>query len=210
MYDLAGKRVAVIGTGASAVQLIPEIAGEVGELLVFQRTPPWIAPTPEYHQDLPDALRWLMGVIPDYAHWDRLWQFWRMHEGLLPAAAVDPEWPDQQRSMSMLNEFVRQMLTAHIESEYADPALAANVIEPLKMQGVEQFGDYAIQIRMKMMTKPGEQFVIRRKGYAMIKKAFAENGIQFATPTVQVAGGDSAAAAARQGLEMTQPVPTPT
>ena len=31
------------------------------------------------------------------------------------------------------------------------------------MQGVEQFGDFAIQIRMKMMTKPGEQFVIRRK-----------------------------------------------
>jgi 4-hydroxyacetophenone monooxygenase len=128
--DLAGKRVAVIGTGASAVQLIPEIAGEVGELLVFQRTPPWIAPTPEYHQDLPEALRWLMGVIPDYAHWDRLWQFWRMHEGLLPAATVDPEWPDQHRSMSMLNEFVRQMLTAHIESEYADPALAAKMVPP--------------------------------------------------------------------------------
>ena len=56
------------------------------------------------------------------------------------------------------------------------------------MQGVEQFGDFAIQIRMKMMTKPGEQFVIRRKAYAMIKKAFDANGIQFAFPTVQVAG----------------------
>ena len=128
--DLAGKRVAVIGTGASAVQLIPEIAGEVGELLVFQRTPPWIAPTPEYHDDLPKPLRWLMEQMPDYAHWSRLWQFWRMHEGLLPAAAVDPEWPDQQRSMSMLNEFVRQMLTAHIESEYADPELAEKMVPP--------------------------------------------------------------------------------
>jgi small-conductance mechanosensitive channel len=37
----------------------------------------------------------------------------------------------------------------------AEPELAANVIEPLKMQGVEQFGDFAIEIRMKMMTKPG-------------------------------------------------------
>jgi small-conductance mechanosensitive channel len=90
-----------------------------------------------------------------------------------------------------------------------DPELAPHIIEPLKMQGVEQFGDFAIKIRMKMTTKPGEQFVIRRKGYAMIKKAFAENGIQFATPTVQVSGGDSAAAVARQGLEMTQPAPTP-
>ena len=69
------------------------------------------------------------------------------------------------------------------------------------MQGVEQFGDFAIQIRMKMMTKPGEQFVIRRKAYAMIKKAFDANGIKFAFPTVQVAGGDDAtAAAARQSL----------
>jgi small-conductance mechanosensitive channel len=86
-----------------------------------------------------------------------------------------------------------------------DPELAPHIIEPLKMQGVEQFGDFAIKIRMKMMTKPGEQFVIRRKAYAMIKKAFAENGIQFAFPTVQVSGGDASAAAARQGLEMMQP-----
>ena len=55
----------------------------------------------------------------------------------------------------------------------ADPAMAANIIEPLKMQGVEQFGDFAIEIRMKMMTKPGEQFVIRRRAYALIKQAFA-------------------------------------
>lgn len=127
---LAGRRVAVIGTGASAVQLIPEIAGEVGELLVFQRTPPWIAPTPNYQQDLPGELRWLMHQMPDYSHWDRLWQFWKMHEGLLPAAVVDPEWPDQERSMSMLNEFVRQMLTMHLEEEFTDPDLRQKMIPP--------------------------------------------------------------------------------
>jgi moderate conductance mechanosensitive channel len=71
-----------------------------------------------------------------------------------------------------------------------DPELAPHIIETLKMQGVEQFGDFAIQIRMKMMTKPGEQFVIRRRAYAMIKKAFDANGVNFAYPTVQVAGGD--------------------
>ncbi len=77
-----------------------------------------------------------------------------------------------------------------------DPEFAPNIIEPLKMQGVEQFGDFAIQLRMKMMTRPGEQFVIRRKAYAMLKKAFDENGIQFAFPTVQVAGRDEAEPAA--------------
>ena len=87
----------------------------------------------------------------------------------------------------------------------ADPELGPHFIEPLKMQGVEAFGDYAIQIRMKMMTKPNQQFTIRRRAFAMIKKAFDANGISFAFPTVTVAGGGSApeAAIARQGLELT-------
>ena len=88
-----------------------------------------------------------------------------------------------------------------------DPEFAPHIIEPLKMQGVDALGDYAVQIRAKMMTVPGEQFVIRRKAYAMIKKAFDENGIKFAFPTVQVAGeGEpSTAAVARRALELTKP-----
>ena len=84
----------------------------------------------------------------------------------------------------------------------ADPEFKPHILEPLKMQGVEQFGDYAIQIRMKMMTKPGEQFAIKRKALALIKKAFDANGIKFAFPTVQVAQGEDAAAAARQAMEI--------
>lgn len=85
----------------------------------------------------------------------------------------------------------------------ADPEFAPNIIEPLKMQGVDQFGDYGIQIRLKMMTKPGEQFVIRRRALALIKQAFDENDIRFAVPTVQVAGRDEAEpAAAKQVLTL--------
>ena len=90
-----------------------------------------------------------------------------------------------------------------------DPEFAPLILETLKMQGVENLGDFAVQIRAKMMTLPGEQFVIRRKAYAMIKKAFDENGIKFAFPTVQVAGeGETAAAdaaVAQRGLELTHP-----
>jgi small-conductance mechanosensitive channel len=91
----------------------------------------------------------------------------------------------------------------------ANPEYAPHIIEPLKMQGVEQFGDYAIQIRMKMMTKPGEQFVIRRKALAAIRKVFNENGINFAQPTVQVAGGSEhvTSAAAKQVLNLAAPAP---
>lgn len=47
-YDMSGKRVGIIGTGASAVQIIPEIAPEVGHLTVFQRTPVWSVPKPDF------------------------------------------------------------------------------------------------------------------------------------------------------------------
>jgi small-conductance mechanosensitive channel len=105
---------------------------------------------------------------------------------------------DLDKAKRVIKEVSKQIM--------ADPELAPNIIEPLKMQGVEQFGEFAIQLRLKMMTKPGEQFVIRRRAYAMIKKAFDANGIEFALPTVTVAGGDEErAAAAQKGLELVQP-----
>lgn len=58
--DLSGKRVAIIGTGASAVQVIPEIAPKVAQLTVFQRTPIWCFP--KFDVPLPAAARWAMRV----------------------------------------------------------------------------------------------------------------------------------------------------
>jgi cation diffusion facilitator CzcD-associated flavoprotein CzcO len=60
--DLRGRRVAIIGTGASAVQVIPEIAPVVEHLMVFQRTPIWCLPKPD--AALPGALRTLMRTLP--------------------------------------------------------------------------------------------------------------------------------------------------
>lgn len=101
---------------------------------------------------------------------------------------------------------VKQLIKQIGKELAADPELKPHIIETLKMQGVEQFSDYAIQIRMKMTTKPGEQFVIRRRAFSLIKKAFAANDIKFAYPMVQVAGGEPGqAAVAHKGLELTQP-----
>jgi small-conductance mechanosensitive channel len=87
----------------------------------------------------------------------------------------------------------------------ADPEFSSKIMDTLKMQGVEQFGDFAIQIRMKMMTLPGENFAIRRRANAMIKEAFDANGIKFAFPTVQVAGGADAATAASAHQLLSKP-----
>jgi cation diffusion facilitator CzcD-associated flavoprotein CzcO len=60
--DLAGKRIAVIGTGASAVQLIPAVAAAAEHLTVFQRTPIWCLPKPD--AALPPAASWLLTHVP--------------------------------------------------------------------------------------------------------------------------------------------------
>ncbi len=97
---------------------------------------------------------------------------------------------------------VKQLVKQVGKELASDPEYGPHIIEPLKMQGVEQFGDFAIELRFKIMTKPGEaQFTVKRRALALMKRAFDQNGIKFAFPTVQVAGdtgdaGEEAVAAA--------------
>ncbi|MFO1048537.1 MAG: mechanosensitive ion channel [Geminicoccaceae bacterium] len=93
-------------------------------------------------------------------------------------------------------DLVKKVVKQVSKEIMADPALAGAIIEPLKSQGVAAMGDFAIQVRMKFMAKPGQQFTVRRVVYDKIKKAFDANGIKFAFPTVTVAGGDATTAAA--------------
>ena len=60
--SLKGKRVAVIGSGASAIQFVPQIAAEVGELHYYQRTPPWVMPKPDWKRSA--FSKWLMRTVP--------------------------------------------------------------------------------------------------------------------------------------------------
>lgn len=85
----------------------------------------------------------------------------------------------------------------------ADPELGDHIIEPIKMKGVEQIGDYGLILGFGMMVKPsGQQTVIRRKAYAMLKQEFKERGIAFASPTVQVAGDEPQSVAAGHAAKM--------
>ena len=127
--SLVGKRVAVIGTGASGFQLIPKVAEEAAELTVFQRTPNWFLPTPQYHDDMTEPMKQLFASVPGYGPWYRLWLFWRLAEGALPAARVDPDWPRDNGSVSARNDELRGLLTLYLESEFADaPELRPHMI----------------------------------------------------------------------------------
>jgi cation diffusion facilitator CzcD-associated flavoprotein CzcO len=85
--DLTGKRVAVIGTGASAIQFVPAIVDEVAELTVFQRTPPWIVPKSDRPFD--ERHRRLARWFPPYRSYVRNRLFW-IHEQRAAGFVSDP------------------------------------------------------------------------------------------------------------------------
>ncbi len=118
--SLAGKRVAVIGTGASSMQLVPTIAPEVEALTIFQRTPQWVRPVPEYNEKVSADSHWLFTNVPFYDRWYRFAQFWRYGDGLLRFLRRDPEWAHPERSMNRINERHRVEMVDFITSKLAD------------------------------------------------------------------------------------------
>ncbi len=128
-HDLTGKRVAVVGTGASALQLVPEVAKTAGKLYVLQRTPAWMFPNPAYHRKVSDGTKWLFKHVPYYARWYRFLLFWPGSDGLLPSLIVDPQWPQQERSINQANEQTRLFFTQYIQEQLGDrPDLLPKVV----------------------------------------------------------------------------------
>jgi cation diffusion facilitator CzcD-associated flavoprotein CzcO len=77
--DLSGKRVAVVGTGSSAIQIVPEIVGQVAELQLYQRTPQWVVP--QTNKQLPPMLRRVLSNVPGLRAGLRAGIYWA-HEAL--------------------------------------------------------------------------------------------------------------------------------
>ena len=115
--DLSDKRVAVIGTGASAMQFVPEVARQAREVMVFQRTPPWIYPNPDYRASVPAGEHWLINHVPYYARWYHFLLFWLDGEGLYASVTKDPAWQHQERSVSAANEALRKLMIRSIRRE---------------------------------------------------------------------------------------------
>ncbi|MGD0189812.1 MAG: NAD(P)/FAD-dependent oxidoreductase [Rhizomicrobium sp.] len=145
--DLKGKRVIVIGTGASAFQFVPAIAQDVAEMFVFQRTPPWLGPTPNYHDAVGEGQKWLLKHVPYYAQWYRFWLIWMLTDGLYPMVQADPAWNGPLHSVSMMNEQARGMLTALIQQQAGDDAdLFRKVIPDYPLGGKRSVRDNGVWI----------------------------------------------------------------
>jgi 4-hydroxyacetophenone monooxygenase len=127
--DLKGKRVAVIGTGASAYQIVPAIVEDVEQLYLFQRSAPWMLPAPTYHDPMSEAANWLHAKVPCYGQLFRLWVTAGGIEGRLHIATAEEGWAGAPLSVSPANEQFRQEIIRRMEQQYEGrPDLLAKAI----------------------------------------------------------------------------------
>ncbi|WP_040841391.1 flavin-containing monooxygenase [Nocardia brevicatena] len=117
--DLTGKRVAVVGSGASAMQLVVAIADEVESMVVLQRQPQWIAPNEHYFQPSPPAKHWLFDHVPFYRGWYRFRLYWLYTERTFAALPVDPRRAEKGKLVSSLNDAYRAYFTQYLEQQLA-------------------------------------------------------------------------------------------
>ena len=113
-YDLTGKRVAVIGTGASAIQFVPQIAPKVAHLDVYQRTAPWVVPKRD--RAISDAERWLFEHVPA-THWLRRTGLYWLMESRVVGFAYAPK----------VNEMLEKVALYFLKQAVPDAELRAKL-----------------------------------------------------------------------------------
>ncbi|WFU13112.1 NAD(P)-binding domain-containing protein (plasmid) [Rhizobium sp. CB3090] len=127
--SLDGKRVAVIGNGASAMQIVPAIADRVSALTIFQRSRQWAAPFPKFLMPVPEPMQFLLRAVPHYEWLYRLRLSWIFDSQVHESLQKDPAWPHPDRSVNALNDGHRETCTRYIEEQLAGrPELLAKVI----------------------------------------------------------------------------------
>ena len=158
---LEGRDVAVIGTGASAIQFVPEIAPRVRKLYLFQRTAPWVVP--KLDGPVGDRERTLRRFAPGYGWTQRKLVYW-LHEARAIGFTVQPK----------LLERVERMARRHLERQIPEPALRAKV-EPQYRMGCKRVllsNDYYPALRrpnVEVVTDDIERFergaIVTRAGH---------------------------------------------
>ncbi|MEZ4399757.1 MAG: NAD(P)/FAD-dependent oxidoreductase [Kofleriaceae bacterium] len=113
-YDLAGKRVAVVGTGASAIQFVPHVVKAAGQVHLFQRTPPWVLPRRD--RAYTDRERWAFRHVPGARALHRATLYLRHELRAIPFTLA----PQVLR-------WVQPLALRHLHAQVADPALRATL-----------------------------------------------------------------------------------
>lgn len=159
--DLRGKRVALIGAGASGFQIGPAIVDDVESLVVFQRTPQWMAPNPRYHASVTDGERWAMRHLPGYSRWYRFMLMWQSSDKMLELVRADPDWHDFPRTANEASAARREFFAKWIQDQVGDmPDLAAKVTPdypPMAKRMLQDNGSWLRCLRREHVTFVNDQ-----------------------------------------------------
>lgn len=128
--DLHGKRVVMIGTGASGQQVGPTISPDVAHLSVLQRSPHWVVPNPNYSAEVSDGMKWVLAHIPFFARWYRFQLFWAFADGLHASLQVDPQWDDGGRSINQVNARHRLFMERYLRSKLGEDSPLIEKVTP--------------------------------------------------------------------------------
>jgi 4-hydroxyacetophenone monooxygenase len=140
--DLSGKRVALIGAGASGFQVGPAIAEGVDQLAIFQRSAQWMSPNPRYRQSVGPGSQWAMRHIPGYKAWYRFILLYQTSDKALALVKVDPDWTGLPLSANRLSEARRQILVNWMADNIGDnPELMAKVVPDYPPMGKRMLQD---------------------------------------------------------------------
>ncbi|BBX02442.1 4-hydroxyacetophenone monooxygenase [Mycolicibacterium moriokaense] len=186
--DLRGKHVAMIGAGASGFQIAPAIAPDVNRLTVFQRTAQWMFPNPNYHEKVGPGVQWALRHLPFYGRWYRFLLFWPGCDKGLDAARVDPDYPDQQKAVSEINEITRIMFTEWITSQVGDNTeLRAKVIPDYPATGKRTLQDNGSWL--KTLTRDNVELVRTGIDHIEADAVVTEDGVRYPADVIVYATG---------------------
>ncbi|OBJ08429.1 NAD(P)/FAD-dependent oxidoreductase [Mycobacterium sp. 1465703.0] len=128
--DLTGKRVAIIGAGCTAVQIVDACVDQVAHMTVFQRQPHWVAPRRRASDDVPAYRRWLGTRLPYYANWVRLKSYWGTSDNNYPVILHDEDWAAEHLSISPANDVLLQLCLDYIDRVFGAGSQLARKVTP--------------------------------------------------------------------------------
>ena len=189
--DLKGKRVAVVGNGASAMQVVPAIADEVSALAVFARSKQWAAPFPQFRKAVPTAVRYLMQVVPMYRAWVEQRLSWTFNDRIHGTLFRDPEWKEPARAVNAINDGHREFFTQYVREELGD----RQDLLPLVLPDYPPFAKRMLLDNgwYRTLRKPQVRLVPERLAEVRGSTLIAQSGLEIEADVLILATGFQAA-----------------
>ncbi|MFE8916362.1 flavin-containing monooxygenase [Streptomyces globisporus] len=159
--ELDGKRVVVLGTGCTSVQVVASLAERVAHLDVVFRQPHWIAPERGVVSEVADAARWAMRHLPYYQQWYRLVTHWFTADKSYAVPRIDEEWYANHVSSSPANDALMQICLRYLHEQLADRPDLVEILTP-------DFPPFAKRI----VKDPGFLAAARRDDVALHRATF--------------------------------------